>query len=94
MVTVLINFIIKRESINEFRDITLKNIVDRGNAKGALEMLFYQEIETSNKFVLIEVFDSQENIDAYYISTGYKKWKQTTSIMIVSMTGEDVERLY
>lgn len=56
-------------------------------------MSFFQQEKMRNHFIMIEVFDSQKHIDAYYDSEDYKTWNKLIDTMVISIRGEDIERL-
>lgn len=91
MITVIIDFYIRKAEEASFKNITSKNVLSRRNAVGNLKTDFFQEDDDFGHFVMIEIFDTQQNIDAYYRTAEHTAWKSTVGKMIDRVRGRDYE---
>ena len=94
MIIVVIQVQVKPEQVEAFKALTLPNAQDRANSAGNLRFEVYQQADDSTQFVMIEVFRSQAEIDAYYETPSYRDWHEATADMIVNLTGNDHIQLF
>ncbi|MGF1521629.1 MAG: putative quinol monooxygenase [Leptolyngbyaceae cyanobacterium] len=93
MITVIIQVKVKSNQVQAFKALTLPNIQERINSAGNLRFEVYQQEDDPSRFVMVEVFRSQAEIDAYYATESYRKWHQATADMVIELTGNDYVQL-
>ncbi len=89
MITVVIHFYIKKEQVNQFKEVSIRNVSERQKAAGSVDVLFLQEEKDSKHFMLIESFDSQEKIDKYYDGWAHQQWLKEVETLIEEVSGDD-----
>lgn len=89
MVTVLIQIAVNADEIQRFQSLTRANLSKRLRAPGAIDVKLYKDQKQPQEFTLIEIFDSQESIDAYYQTSEYKEWHKAVGPLILSWKGSD-----
>ncbi len=94
MIIVVIQVQVKPDQVTAFKALTLPNAQDRAKSAGNLRFEMYQQADAPTQFVMIEVFRSQAEIDAYYETSAYRDWHEATADMIVNLTGNDYMQLF
>lgn len=89
MITVIIRFEVIAERSQEFALVTSANIMDRTASCGAVKFELYQCKKEPNHFWMVEVFESQEAIDAYYATEAHRAWEEIARGMLIEATGSD-----
>ncbi|MEM8909681.1 MAG: antibiotic biosynthesis monooxygenase, partial [Bacteroidota bacterium] len=89
MITVIIHFLVRPEAIEQFRQNTQENVADRRQAIGNLQTQFFQQENDLQRFVLLEQFDNQKNIDDYYTTSSYQRWHQAVNPLLLAIEGND-----
>lgn len=94
MIIVVIRVKVNPNQVSDFQKLTFANAQDRTNSTGNLRFEVYQQTEDPTHFVMIEVFQTQADIDAYYATESYQAWHATTADMIVDLAGDDYIQLF
>jgi quinol monooxygenase YgiN len=94
MITVIIQIKVHPEQVDAFKALTLPNAKERVQSAGNLRFEVYQQEDKPTQFVMVEVFRSQAEIDAYYATKSYREWHAATAPMVAEMTGSDYRQLF
>jgi len=94
LIIVLIHIQVNKSDIDAFRDVTIANGKTRQQSDGNLRYDVFQDEADPTQFTMIEVFESQETIDAYYETPAYHTWYETVKPMIVDIRGSDQTQIY
>ncbi len=89
MIIVIIHITLIEEHIADFIAATQQNIPLRRSAPGNLKVEVYQQQSAPTEFVMIEVFESQAAIDAYYATDAHKAWEAAVEPLWKEMRGAD-----
>lgn len=88
-ITVLIQFVTKPSEADLFAGHLRESALDRSRYPGTVRVSAHRDRNAPWRFTLLEVFDSQETIDAYYATPQHKQWARLTDPMLVDSSGED-----
>lgn len=88
-IIVIINLSVHPGTESRFLEYTTQNVKERLVASGCLSVDFYQREDEPYRFVLIEVFETQESIDLYYESSSYLTWHKQVDGLIEKVSGAD-----
>ena len=80
MITVQVEFKIKKNEIKEFIDITRYNVENSRIEEGVLSFNFYRKSEVV--FLLMESYKSKNDQELHRKTDHYKKWKSIVSEII------------
>lgn len=94
MIIVVIRVKVKPDQVLAFQELTFANAQDRADSAGNLRFEVYQQAEDPTHFVMIEVFQTQADIDAYYATASYQSWHAATAEMIIDLTGNDYVQVF
>jgi len=82
MVIVQIYLTIKKESITDFIKITNDNVSNSIKETGVKRFEFFRDLDSDNRFVLFEMFNSVEDQNKHRETLHYKRWKENTAGMM------------
>jgi (4S)-4-hydroxy-5-phosphonooxypentane-2,3-dione isomerase len=75
MVVVQVTLKVKPDQINDFIRYTKDNVENSLKEAGIRRFEFYREKESSNVFVLFEIYDSTDDQVKHRETSHYKNWK-------------------
>lgn len=79
MVATIVFVDVKPEFIEQFREASLENHRNSRLEKGNIRFDVLQDDVTPTRFVLYEVFDSEESAKAHKETAHYLKWRDTVA---------------
>lgn len=82
MYIVIVYINVKKEYIEEFEKNTVENATNSMKEEGVVRFDFLKQMDEPSKFVLIEVYKSQEDALKHKETPHYKKWRETVEIMM------------
>ena len=82
MIIVQIYLTIKKSSIQDFIRFTNDNVSNSVKEEGVKRFEFFRDLDTENKFVLFEMFNSVEDQNKHRETDHYKRWKENTADML------------
>ncbi len=88
-ITVLMQFVAKPSEADAFGARLRESALDRSRHPGSLRVTAQRDLNAPWRFTLLEVFESQQAIDAYYATSIHQRWEQRVAPLLVEMTGED-----
>ncbi|GAB4528326.1 MAG: antibiotic biosynthesis monooxygenase [Anaerolineae bacterium] len=94
MITVIIQIRVQPGMVDEFKAVTLANAEARIDTPGNLRFEIFQHEVDPEQFILIEVFESQAAIDAYYQSEAHRAWEAAIHDLWIEQTGGDYRILF
>lgn len=77
MIVKSVTIYVKQCNINEFIEATLKNQLNSRKEKGIEGFDFFQCKDDPTKFMLHEIYSSQEAVDEHLETEHFKKWVNT-----------------
>ncbi len=83
MYIVIVKIHVKPQYIDNFISATLRNAEFSIQEPGVVRFDFIQNIEKSNKFILIEIYTSKEAHLGHKITDHYKIWKKEVAEMML-----------
>jgi len=91
MIVRVIDVHVNPEAVSEFEAITLEN--QRGSLAeaGILRFDVLSDVDRPGEYVLYEVYENEEAIDAHKTTEHYKKWNEVVAPM---MAGERKRRTF
>lgn len=85
MIVNIVHVSVKPEFLDAFIEVSLKNHHGtRGTEKGNFRFDVLQQEDDPTKFVLYEVFESEEAILAHKETAHYKEWRDTVNPMMAA----------
>ncbi len=82
MVIVQIYLTIKKENIEDFIRFTNDNVANSVMEPGVKRFEFFKDIDSENKFILFEMFNSVEDQNSHRETAHYKRWKENTADLL------------
>lgn len=82
MVIVQIYLTIKKQSIDDFIRFTNDNVSNSVKEQGVKRFEFFRDLDSDNKFILFEMFNSVEDQNRHRETDHYKRWKENTSPLL------------
>ena len=79
MVATIVFVDVKPEFIEQFREASLENHRNSRLEKGNIRFDVLQDDADPTKFMLYEVFDSEESVKAHKDTAHYMKWRDTVA---------------
>ncbi len=73
---------VKPESVAEFTKATLENARASIQEPGILRFDFVQQQDDATRFVLVEVYGSQDAVTSHRATAHYAKWRDTVEPMM------------
>jgi quinol monooxygenase YgiN len=70
------------EFISAFIDATLENVKNSNLEPGILRFEFIQQEDAPERFVLVEIYKSPEDVTAHKSTVHYQKWRDTVAPMM------------
>ncbi len=70
------------ELISEFINATLENVQNSNLEPGILRFDFIQQQDSPERFVLIEIYKTPEDVDAHKNTSHYQKWREKVAPMM------------
>ena len=74
MIVKIATFYIKKEHANDFIDASVENQRNSLQEKGIKVFDFYQGQDDPTRFVLYEVYDTEEAVESHMTTPHFKKW--------------------
>jgi autoinducer 2-degrading protein len=74
MVVKSVTFYIQKEHVNDFIDATLENQRNSLQEKGISVFDFYQGQDDPTRFILYEVYDTDESVESHMKTAHFEKW--------------------
>ena len=84
MIATIVFVDVKPEFIEQFREASLENHRNSRLEKGNIRFDVLQDDADPTKFMLYEVFDSEESVEAHKDTAHYLKWRDTVAPFINS----------
>ena len=79
MIATIVFVDVKPEFIEQFREASLENHRNSRLEKGNIRFDVLQDDADPTKFMLYEVFDSEESVKAHKDTAHYMKWRDTVA---------------
>ncbi len=79
MIVTTVTVYVKKEYINDFIAITIENHNGAIQESGNIRFDFLQCSDDPTRFLLYEVYESEEAIKAHRETAHYKKWRETVT---------------
>ncbi|NJK89541.1 MAG: antibiotic biosynthesis monooxygenase [Myxococcales bacterium] len=89
MIIVLIEMAVRAESLSAFEEALVVSLEQRRRAPGNIDAIGYQSLADPTLFTVIERFETQESIDAYYATPEHEAWMDSIASMLLEMKGAD-----
>ena len=83
MKAILVNLDVKKEYIEQFKEVTFYNSENARKEPGNLRFDVLQDADTPNLFYLYEVYKSDEAIAYHKTTEHYNKWVSAADEMLV-----------
>lgn len=77
MIATIVTVYVKKENINDFIEATIKNHEGSRKEPGNIRFDVIQNTDDPSKFVLYEVFESQDAIEEHRKTAHYLTWRDT-----------------
>jgi autoinducer 2-degrading protein len=82
MVIVHVSISVKANSIEEFIKATVENARSSQKESGVIRFEFLQETEAPRQFLLVEIYQSNEDLNKHKNTTHYKIWREAVMRMM------------
>jgi len=82
MVIVQIYLTVKRSRLEDFIRFTNDNVENSNREAGVKRFEFFRDLDSDNKFMLFEMFNSVEDQNKHRETAHYKRWKENTADML------------
>ncbi len=82
MVIVQIYLTVKRDSVEDFIKFTDDNVLNSNKEPGVKRFEFFRDLDSDNKFILFEMFNSVEDQNKHRETAHYKRWRENTADMM------------
>jgi len=82
MFTVHVHVHVKPESIETFSQSTVHNAINSNLEPGVVRFDVFQEMEDPTRFVLVEIYLTEEDAGKHKETEHYKIWRDTVSEMM------------
>lgn len=79
MITIVVNVEVNPDKIQEFIEATKKSQEGTLKEKGCLHYEILQDVATSNKFILIEKYESEDAINFHKETPYFQEWRNTVN---------------
>jgi len=83
MYVVIVQICVKQQCLNSFISATIKNVSCSIQEYGVVRFDFIQNIEESNRFILIEIYTSKEAQLEHKKTDHYMIWKKEVADMML-----------
>ncbi|MEL7368366.1 MAG: putative quinol monooxygenase [Myxococcota bacterium] len=93
-VIVLIEFDVMPHAIEAFAEAMRLGAAQRAHYPGCLKIDAYQSADDETLFTLIEVFETQAAIDAYYATALHAAWMASIQPLVKDIRGADQRSVY
>ncbi|MBE0410047.1 MAG: antibiotic biosynthesis monooxygenase [Anaerolineales bacterium] len=82
MYTVFVHIQVKPDDLEAFKQATLKNVTNSRLEPGVFRFDFFQEVDDPTRFILVEVYRSQQSAGKHKETGHYKKWRDIVEAMM------------
>ena len=82
MYIVIVHINVKKEYLEEFEKATIENAENSVKEEGVIRFDFLRQKEEPGKYILIEVYKTEEDALKHKETAHYKKWRDTVEIMM------------
>ena len=73
---------VKPEFVDEFIEVTLDNVRNSKQEPGNLRFDFFQQADDPTRFVLTEIYESEEAASHHKDTAHYQRWRDTAPDML------------
>jgi len=82
MYIVIVYINVKKEYLEEFEKATIENAESSVKEEGVVRFDFLRQKDEPGKYILIEVYKTEEDALKHKETEHYKKWRDTVEIMM------------
>ena len=82
MQIVHVHLTVKPELIDQFIEVTLDNVRNSKQEPGNLRFDFFQQADDSTRFVLTEIYESEEAAGRHKDTAHYQRWREVAPDML------------
>lgn len=82
MYIVIVHISVKKEYLKEFEKATIENAENSVKEEGIVRFDFLKQKDEPGKFILIEVYRTEEDALKHKETEHYKKWRDTVKVMM------------
>ena len=70
--------------IEEFIRVTKKNLIESRKEDGNIRFDFFQENTNSNRFILVEIWESKVSLEQHKKSIHYLNWNESVPKLLIN----------